>query len=77
MNFNECLKNKAPCGFNCPRRDLPACRKTCAEWQTYEAAQMAKYNSNFPPLYTGIATDGSRKRANVNQLIRSGKKKGW
>lgn len=77
MSFNECSKNKAPCGFICPRRDLPVCRKTCAEWQAYEAAQMEKYNSKFPPRYTGIATAGSQQRAHVNQLIRSGKRKGW
>ena len=77
MSKPVCKANASPCGAVCPRRELPVCRKTCDEWKAYEAEHLAKYNGKVPPMYTGTVTEGSRKRANVNFLIHSGKKKGW
>lgn len=77
MSKPACKANASPCGAVCPERNLPGCRKVCEKWQTYEAAQLKKYNGDFPSAYKGVSTKGSIRRADNNALIRAGKKKGW
>lgn len=72
----ELKANASPCGAVCPRRDLPGCRRTCEAWQTYEKAQMEKYNHVPTPLYTGVMTAGSKQRMLVNKRMKNKKWRG-
>ena len=51
----------APCGKDCPLRDLPACRRTCEPWQTYEAQRMEKAAKKSS--YGADGTIGRARRA--------------
>ena len=52
--------NGAPCGKVCPKRDLPACRRTCEAWQTYEAQRLK--NAAHKSSYGADSTIGRHNR---------------
>lgn len=69
--------NASPCGAVCPRRDLPGCRKVCKEWQEYEAANLAKYNSKqYTAFYRDASTAGSIRRMVINTKLKNKKWRG-